>query len=711
MNKILTKPVCMTACCLLCTLFSTAVSAEQILFDFVDGFDATTVTASDASVAITQRDDGAVLRLSTGHQQDWPGITLRARDGRWDLSAFAYVAVDVTNVGKNQADVSFRIDTPTDQGKRVWTTGNTSLEPGEKKTLKVALTRRLPSHLAARLFGMRGYPGGFAKDNGIDPANIDQMLIFAPTPSEDHVFEIDNIRAAGSQQRPQWLTMSEDEFFPMIDRFGQFAHKTWPGKIESIKDFSTRAEEESDDLARHPGMKAWNRYGGWQIGPKLEATGHFRVAKHREKWWLVDPEGRLFWSHGIDCVRSTTGYTPITDREFLFADLPARETPLAQFYGRASWAPHGYYQGKRFETYNFTAANLLTKYGPDWKTHFEDLCHRRLRSWGMNTIANWSDADVYLMRRTPYVVAVGAGSKPLQGSSGYWGKFPDVFAPDFRETLVRRLAAEKGKTSHDPWCIGYFVDNELSWGDEFSLAAATLASPPDQAAKQAFLADLQAKYDTIEKLNAAWGSKYDSWGGLLDTTTPPDQQKARDDLLAFYTRTAEQYFRTCREAIRQAAPDKLYLGCRFAWVNDRAVRAAARYCDVVSFNRYQTSVADLGLPEGIDKPAIIGEFHFGALDRGMFHTGLQAVDDQLARAAAYTNYVEGALRNPLLVGTHWFQYGEQATTGRGDGENYQIGFVDVCDTPYPEIIAASRTVGAKMYQLRFESATPANTAE
>ena len=62
------------------------------------------------------------------------------------------------------------------------------------------------------------------------------------------------------------------------------------------------------------------------------------------------------------------------------------------------------------------------------------------------------------------------------------------------------------------------------------------------------------------------------------------------------------------------------------------------------------------------------------------------------------------VENRYLVGTHWFQFGDQATTGRGDGENYQIGFLDVCDTPYPEIIAASRQVGADMYRWRSENA-------
>jgi hypothetical protein len=138
-------------------------------------------------------------------------------------------------------------------------------------------------------------------------------------------------------------------------------------------------------------------------------------------------------------------------------------------------------------------------------------------------------------------------------------------------------------------------------------------------------------------------------------------------------------------------------------VNDRAARAAAKFCDVVGYNRYSYSVEDHRLPDEIDKPTIIGEFHFGALDRGMFHTGLKKTANQQDRADKYKSYVQGALRNPCIVGTHWFQYKDQATTGRGDGENYQIGFLDICDKPYPEIVNASREVGYNLYQYRLEA--------
>ncbi|NDK17255.1 MAG: beta-agarase, partial [Armatimonadetes bacterium] len=99
-----------------------------------------------------------------------------------------------------------------------------------------------------------------------------------------------------------------------------------------------------------------------------------------------------------------------------------------------------------------------------------------------------------------------------------------------------------------------------------------------------------------------------------------------------------------------------------------------------------------------DLPLIIGEFHFGALDRGMFHTGLVKVKDQVERAQVYKEYETGCLRHPQFVGCHWFKHQDEPTTGRGlDGENYQIGFVDTCDTPYPETIAACREVGYGVY--------------
>ena len=606
-------------------------------------------------------------RVDTGHDANWPGVTIEAPAGHWDLSEYGYLALDIKNVGSKRTIVSWRVDSPGGDGVKNSMTKRRTIEPGAKKTMRISLQRTLPSGIADKLFGMRGYPGGLLKNENLDASIINQFIVFMNNPTTDYSFEISNFRAGGSYTPPEWMSMDESGFFPMIDKYGQFIHKDWPGKTTSPDDLAQRRERETADLTEHPGPDGWNDYGGWESGPKLEANGYFRVEKYDGKWWLIDPDGRLFWSHGIDCVRPTTGTTPITDRKYLYAELPDADSPFAEFYGGGSWAPHNYYAGKTYRTYNFTSSNLLRKYGQDWYRTYAEITHRRLRSWGMNTIANWSSDEIYLTRKTPYVVSVGFVSRKLEGSQGYWGKFRDVFDPSFGTELRKSMSRQKGKSAGDPWCIGYFVDNEIAWGDELSLAVAALLSPPDQPAKIVFIEDLKAKYTTIESLNQVWGTEHASWDALLQSREEPDKKKAYSDLATFYTKSAEVYFKTCRDAVKEVAPNNLYLGCRFSAVNDRAVMAAAKYCDVISHNFYRPAVENVRLPHEIDMPIIVGEFHFGALDRGMFHTGLGPVENQEARAKAYKTYVSGALRNPWIVGTHWFQYGDQATTGRGDG--------------------------------------------
>jgi hypothetical protein len=490
-------------------------------------------------------------------------------------------------------------------------------------------------------------------------------------------------------------------FFPFIDTFGQYKHKDWPGKVHSLAELQQRREAEARELAAQSGPQDWNPYGGWAGGPTLQATGFFRVEKHRGKWWLVDPDGRLFFSHGVDCVRMLDT-TPIEERATWFEDVPVDKPEFKEFLSKGHTLK-GHYAGRSPQCFSFAAANMKRKYGEDWTAAYADTAHRRLRSWGLNTIANWSDASVFLMRRTPYTDTLGSrGARMIEGSEGYWAKFPDVFDASFRDGIRRAVEGKRTTSANDPWCLGYFSDNEMSWGDDTALALAALKSPPDQAAKKEFLADLKAKYSDVARLNAAWGTRHASWDALLESREAPDKQQAREDLTAFATKTAETYFRTVREAIKTVAPNQLYLGCRFAWVNDLAAIAAGKFCDVVSYNLYRRSVADFKYPGG-DKPLIIGEFHFGALDRGVFHTGLVPVENQAARAQTYRDYVLGAARHPLFVGTHWFQWKDEPTTGRVlDEENYQIGLLDVADTPYAETIAATRDVGTRLYRLRLE---------
>ncbi|MEM9237941.1 MAG: beta-agarase, partial [Verrucomicrobiota bacterium] len=478
-------------------------------------------------------------------------------------------------------------------------------------------------------------------------------------------------------------------------------------------DLRQQAEEEERYLTDNPAPKNFSKFGGWKDGPKFEATGFFRTQKHEGVWWLVDPDGYLFWSHGVGCVHPATAKTGTTDRESYFEWLPEKDSDFGKFYNTLDGASHGYYKGRgEREVYNFTASNLYQKFGENWYDEFSRVTHARLRSWGMNTMAIASDKKLCEQGLTPYTETVWVKeTRKIEASTGYWGGFHDVFDSDFRNKVREALASRKGAGS-DPWCLGFFIENELSWGTKGSLATATLESPADQPAKQVFLADLKAKYDTIESLNESWETEHASWDALLESTDAPDPAKAEEDLNDFYEKIAITYFSTVREEMKAIAPNVMYLGCRLAWaMNDIVLSAAAEYTDVMSKNKYEYGVSDVGLPEGVDHPILIGEFHFGALDRGAMHVGICDATDQFHRAELYTAYLETALRNPFIVGTHWFQYGDQPPTGRGDGENYNVGLVDLCDRPFPEMIRTVSEMGRRFYDFRHDAAVNGGIVE
>ncbi|MCG8600690.1 MAG: hypothetical protein MI807_11150 [Verrucomicrobiales bacterium] len=95
----------------------------------------------------------------------------------------------------------------------------------------------------------------------------------------------------------------------------------------------------------------------------------------------------------------------------------------------------------------------------------------------------------------------------------------------------------------------------------------------------------------------------------------------------------------------------------------------------------------------VDPAMLIGEFPFGAMDRGSFWYGLESARDQAARAIAFRESYFDALGNRYIVGAHWFSFAPQPITGRKDGGVAQIGLVDIADNPYSETVHAAREVG------------------
>ncbi len=102
--------------------------------------------------------------------------------------------------------------------------------------------------------------------------------------------------------------------------------------------------------------------------------------------------------------------------------------------------------------------------------------------------------------------------------------------------------------------------------------------------------------------------------------------------------------------------------------------------------------------DGTGLPMIIGEYHFGTVDRGMAQS-LWQVNSQKERGVAYSFYTEQAYSHPGLIGTAYFQWCDQDLTGRRDGENYNCGLIDVTDRPYPLQVGAMMETAKRLFDI------------
>jgi hypothetical protein len=254
---------------------------------------------------------------------------------------------------------------------------------------------------------------------------------------------------------------------------------------------------------------------------------------------------------------------------------------------------------------------------------------------------------------------------------------PDVYAEDFARRVDESAATQLDSRRLDPWLLGYFIGNEPSWpGREAQFMDVLLAGPPSgmQARARAHL-------------------------GQGDT---PERRKA------FVLTAFRRYLDEINAAVRRHAPHHLNLGIRFGGDPHEEVLGAARGFDVFSINIYRYAPPRGTLDRAYEltrKPMLIGEFHIGVAERGLA-AGLVQAMNQEERGIAYRYYVEQSIAHPAMIGTHWFQWLDQPATGRSDGENYGIGFIDVTDRPYPELVAAAQVTHARLFAVHAGAVPP-----
>ena len=614
--------------------------------------------------------------------------------GNWDLSCWSYLGFTITNTSKQVSRINPIVKGKMKSRKWVkpiegicWVNPSETLEFNNLLLPDYGTKKSFYNNLNLDFPHMRGFPDGISFVSSFDMRFVEQIEIEFPPSQIEQSLILKKIRAYKPSVSPLYLN-NKESFFPFIDKYGQYKHGDWPQKIKNDKQLKSQIQTEDKDLKLNPISSEWNKFGGYKQGSKFKGTGHFRVEKIDDKWWFIDPEGYFFWSIGVNSAGKFNIATPINGRRHFFEDLPNRNKS-------------NFYNGNK---YNFGDLILSIKYGSS--DLYLNRSLKRMKSWGMNTMGGWSNNDIIQAnddQKVPYTLSVGTLKYKVNS------KLPDVFNEDWKTTVNNNIKRVSASAKNDSFFIGFFVDNELTWYDPNNFVLEMFKFKKSTATKSKYVKELKKEFVKIEVLNNKCGSNFISWKEFEDFEGDKFLSNLKDFNVKFYIQFCEKYFKTIKEAINLHSPEKLYLGCRWhaggrkKHRNQYNIVIASKYVDVLSFNQYVNELNDFNFPgkEEIDKPFIISEFNFGALDVGKFYPGLGHASSQRNRGEKYDNFIESALNTTNCIGAHWFMWANSTTAGRGyEGENANCGVLSETDTPYYELIKYMRKINYNIYSYR-----------
>jgi len=486
---------------------------------------------------------------------------------------------------------------------------------------------------------------------------VDTIGIRMNVPINNPVIELRSIALSVEDPGDQYLGE-----IPVVDEFGQWNLGDYEGKIKSEAQLKKEwVAEEKEEVSTKP--YNYSKFGGY-LNSKVKATGFFRTEKIDGKWWFIDPEGYLFLSVGVDCVNPGGGGNAINidKRRNLYKELP----------------PDGIGSNpERPNSASFGTWNLFRRYGNEYPSKSKSMIVKRMDKWGLNTIANWSSPEVTKLNQKAFMLQLhGIGIE-----DGIMG-LPDVYTPGFASKIDAACKAFALPYKENPWLIGYFTGNEPSWLEQEERLCGMILDGTDKPIKS-----------ELKKYLAAG-----------DT---PERRKQ------FIYNTFRIFLKTVDAAVKRVDPNHLNLGMRFGHVPGKEILDICKdVFDVFSFNCYDLYPRKEFMDQilaGTGLPMIIGEYHFGTVDRGMAQS-LWQVNSQEERGVAYRYYTERAYAHPGLIGTAYFQWSDQDLTGRRDGENYNCGLVDVTDRPYKHQVEAMMETAKRLNDIHNGKTKPIDQA-
>jgi hypothetical protein len=413
--------------------------------------------------------------------------------------------------------------------------------------------------------------------------------------------------------------------------------------------------------------------------PRIKATGFYHVQKVDGVWWLVDPEGQLTWSIGVQSI------------------------------GNILWE-------------NPSLTKIVEEsYGGNQSFYIEDQIPR-LRSWNFTTIGAWSGPAFYDLNKR----LIARGERPFPsfhfigfttvGDQEFSIRNRDGMVNDFGEHAMvdpfnkewQRRAEElvKNITSqyeNVPWLVGYFVDNEIQMKNLTRYLYST-------ACNAELVNWLQKKYkNKINNLNEKWSDEnqkfsFKNFGEIGQKI--PDQNptpSAGNDLEEFVRYLMKTYIDFTVDIIRKYDKNHLIISNRFALGSKkRGVEQIGNFVDL--FSRYDIVCTNLYAQSGgsytpdqmallqflydnTGRPLLIGEWSFHAKESNIpvDWWGDKVVDTMKERGEAYNRAMMSWAYLPYMVGAHFYKWGNgYGPVGRYRGRN--SGIVDDQNQPYQPFV-------------------------
>lgn len=407
----------------------------------------------------------------------------------------------------------------------------------------------------------------------------------------------------------------------------------------------------------------------------------FSLQRENGVWWFKSPSGDLLWSFGVCCT--DLGFAP----KDVKSDNPGYSA-LKLFPDEKSWVQS-------------TASNL--------------------RRWGFNSLGGWSDADRFAKyggsQRLPYFPVLHLGAYDR-------APWHDLFAPQMAKAIDGAAKEQILKVRDDPYLVGYFTDNELGWWTD-TLFKNYLEMPAESPGHRELLKLVRSHYkNDFSRLRKDWATSAKDFAQL--DAKPDLRLKAEGDGIrlvdAWTTKLATRYYSMVRDAVRRYDKKHLIMGDRYCQYYDLPVaRASMPYIDAVSTNM-GADWTDGGISRFFldtlhnlaGKPVIVTEFYMTAMENQSGNRnssgGFPIVQTQRERATAFGKNVSEMAARPYLLGAHWFQFTDEPPKGRGDGEDYNMGLVDIHGKPYDLLTRVSANLNVERRHAQAADVPIANVA-